>query len=635
MAKPLPTNVSTSFGNFLKQFFEKTPVPGQTFEQNQLISFGNTNHIIATYLGSNGHTARMVTKPAEDSDNRHYLMLVEQAGHFSATEEIEASLQAPHTPTRSLVVSDATLMVTKSFLPPVPWPSIEWEKAIVETAGKELCLPIHQHHTSPHAQYLLQQIPEGTPLDRAWAAPITPWSTKFRWLMAIVRTLQQFAGVGVLCPLLRPEMFLVDQAGRLIWWDLSSLVPLPIPEGYQPPKVIELAPELLESPQLADFRAGIYAFGMLFARLSCGLDAIHEMIQEDSFVPLLNATAMTMPEWMRIMTKCLFPTIPRRFPTPAQKSIDPTGFSELLEALQTCELEVCRHHFAIATATNIGTVRSGNEDAVGVMIEQVHRHATQRERAIVVLADGMGGMASGEVAARITVDKIRTELARDLGITSRAAEQQTNPEDILAASVASENNTAKLVAPDSKIPTGKHVQEQYATKLYSLIEATNMEVLATGNSTGSAGMGCTLEALILDNEIAVVGHVGDSRVYHYRNGKLTLITTDQTRVNRMLINGQLTVEEALNHPRRSELEQAIGGRPAIFPDIHQFTTQPGDRLLICSDGLTGVVNDSVLEAILSEAWTVEKMANYMLSVAMAAGADDNVTVAVIEVIGAS
>ena len=111
-------------------------------------------------------------------------------------------------------------------------------------------------------------------------------------------------------------------------------------------------------------------------------------------------------------------------------------------------------------------------------------------------------------------------------------------------------------------------------------------------------MGCTAEVVLIDGSTAVVGHVGDSRVYRMRGGKLVQITRDHTLVGRLVELGQITKAEAEIHPRRSELHEAIGGRPDVYPDVYSVALEPGDWMVVCSDGLSNQVSLDAIQGVL-------------------------------------
>src|SRR6185437_5840772 len=125
------------------------------------------------------------------------------------------------------------------------------------------------------------------------------------------------------------------------------------------------------------------------------------------------------------------------------------------------------------------------------------------------------------------------------------------------------------------------------------LREANRFVFQTSRAPGSKrrGMGCTAEAVYVDGRNVVVGHVGDSRTYHLSEGRLIQLTRDQTLVNRLVELGTLSEEEAETHPRRNELQQAVGGQPDVEPGIYAAALKPGDFIIVCSDGLTNHVKN--------------------------------------------
>jgi protein phosphatase len=143
-------------------------------------------------------------------------------------------------------------------------------------------------------------------------------------------------------------------------------------------------------------------------------------------------------------------------------------------------------------------------------------------------------------------------------------------------------------------------------------------------------MGCTAEVVYVDGRNVVVGHVGDSRTYHLHEGRMIQLTRDQTLVNRLVELGTLTPEEAETHPRRNELQQAVGGQPDVEPGLYHGSLKPGDWVVVCSDGLSNHVSANELKQMLqSEATSAEMAARRLVNLANIEGATDNATVVVI------
>ncbi|HXG08917.1 MAG TPA: hypothetical protein VNK04_03940, partial [Gemmataceae bacterium] len=138
------------------------------------------------------------------------------------------------------------------------------------------------------------------------------------------------------------------------------------------------------------------------------------------------------------------------------------------------------------------------------------------------------------------------------------------------------------------------------------------------------------EVVYVDGRNVVVGHVGDSRTYHLHEGRLIQLTRDQTLVNRLVELGQLTPEEAEDHPRKNELQQALGGQPYIEPGLYHGKMSPGDWVIVCSDGLTNHVKPDELKQMLQgEATSAEMAARRLTNLVNLMGATDNSTVVVI------
>ncbi len=215
-----------------------------------------------------------------------------------------------------------------------------------------------------------------------------------------------------------------------------------------------------------------------------------------------------------------------------------------------------------AGATDVGKVRSSNEDSFGVF----------DDLGLYVVADGMGGHAAGEVASLLAV-----EMIRDAFRQSRDASPNGSPERTIPADAAP--------APERR--------------LVSAVEQANRRIFAAGQEDEArSGMGTTVAAVWFDGKTAHVAHVGDSRVYRFRDSGLAQITTDHSLVNDYLARGLMTPEEAIGHPMRHVLIRALGTTPSVAVDTIALPLEPGDILLLCSDGLSNVVPPSEIAAIL-------------------------------------
>ena len=207
---------------------------------------------------------------------------------------------------------------------------------------------------------------------------------------------------------------------------------------------------------------------------------------------------------------------------------------------------------------------------------------------LFVVADGMGGHAAGEVASEIAVNVI----------AERAPEH-----------------------PD-------------ANELGRAVQAANHAILkAAHEGRGREGMGTTCTAAMLEGERLVIAQVGDSRAYLLHKGKIQQLTRDHSLMADLIEAGQLTPEEARVHPQRSVITRALGSDPRTVADLYEINVDAGDRLLLCSDGLSGMVLDQDIEAILNRVSDPQRCASQLVNEAIAAGGHDNVTVIVVDVKG--
>ena len=233
-----------------------------------------------------------------------------------------------------------------------------------------------------------------------------------------------------------------------------------------------------------------------------------------------------------------------------------------------------------AGQTDVGQVRTTNEDAFGCCVEA----------GVFALCDGMGGAAAGEVASRIAVDTLIEQLC--------VAESQENRRKVLEEAIATAN---RLV----------HARAEKEAALH--------------------GMGTTLVALAIGDDRALVGHVGDSRCYLFRRGQLSRLTHDHSLVDEQVRLGQLTQDEAERSPLRNVITRAIGTQLSVSADIAEQALEPGDLLLLCSDGLTKEISDERIAALLGEAGDLDELCGRLIDAAKAAGGHDNITTVVVRI----
>jgi PPM family protein phosphatase len=251
----------------------------------------------------------------------------------------------------------------------------------------------------------------------------------------------------------------------------------------------------------------------------------------------------------------------------------------------------------IAGVTSVGRERSRNEDSFLVQHLTWSDLNQNHQLALVIVADGMGGHAGGDQAARLALRTIGTVLAPLL-----TGALSTERREVTRAGLADSVDAA-------------------------IKEANRVVHKAAAADRRHKGMGATAALAVVWNGRVVVGHVGDCRVYHHHAAQLKQVTRDQTLVNRMVELGRLTPAEAHLHPAANEVLQAIGTRTAIEPARHKLKLAPGDWLLVACDGLHGQVNDRILQATVSKAPpSAALLAGRLVDLADQSGGADNCTV---------
>ncbi len=230
--------------------------------------------------------------------------------------------------------------------------------------------------------------------------------------------------------------------------------------------------------------------------------------------------------------------------------------------------------------TDVGRVRKGNEDSYLM------------DEPLFGIADGMGGHAAGEVASSTAVEALSSGAAR------------VNPED-----------------PES---------------LVALIKEANRAIFEKATKDDSLhGMGTTCTLVLIDASKVHLAHVGDSRAYLLRDDDLSRLSEDHTLVGRMVREGQLTEEEAAKHPQRSMITRSLGIDPDVRVDLRSFDVRDGDRIMLCSDGLTSMVDEDTIKRVLQQKKGLQAAADELVDLANEAGGEDNITVVVLDLSAAA
>lgn len=240
-----------------------------------------------------------------------------------------------------------------------------------------------------------------------------------------------------------------------------------------------------------------------------------------------------------------------------------------------------------AAATHPGRRRASNEDS----------YCARPDVGLFVVADGMGGHVAGEVASRLAVDAIEATI-----VSGECCPGGTRP----------------LSAAEQRLQA-------------AFQHASRCIVSETSQHPRLRGMATTASALLVSDAGWAIGHVGDSRVYLWRDHVLQQLTRDHSWVAEQVQLGVLTPEDARQHPWRNVVTRALSAAEVPAVDFTPFTPQAGDRLLLSSDGLHGVVSDDVIGELLGSDAPLETLCQKLIDAANAAGGPDNITTLIVKV----
>ncbi len=252
--------------------------------------------------------------------------------------------------------------------------------------------------------------------------------------------------------------------------------------------------------------------------------------------------------------------------------------------------------FSVGWCTDVGRVRNHNEDALFILSSEQEANNAAPPFGLFMLADGMGGHQSGEVASALALRAAAGWLLSHVYFplvdgTDRGADQPSLT-DMVREAISHANRVVTRDYP---------------------------------------GSGSTLTCGMILGDRLFVGHVGDSRAYLLRVGQpARQLTKDHSLVNRLIEMGQLTEEEAAVHPQRNVLYRAIGQGATLEVDVFTYALEPGDRLLLCSDGLWGAVDEAEIWRLIQEAPTPQQACVQLVAAANAAGGNDNISVVLVE-----
>jgi protein phosphatase len=240
-----------------------------------------------------------------------------------------------------------------------------------------------------------------------------------------------------------------------------------------------------------------------------------------------------------------------------------------------------------AGKTDIGLVRKNNEDNFGY----------DTRAGVFVVCDGMGGQAAGEVASKIAVDTVLAYFQQ---------EEQGKDSEVLGRGFAEVSERANALANAIQL-ANKAIRE------------------AASRESGSAGMGCTIVAVLVQGNLFSIAHVGDSRIYLLRAGGIQQLTTDHSLVMEQVRRGMITLEEAEHFEMQNVIVRALGSEDSVEPDLADLNLEENDTLLLCCDGLSRFVKDATMLELIQGAKSLDEACDSLIEAAKSGGSDDNIT----------
>jgi len=249
----------------------------------------------------------------------------------------------------------------------------------------------------------------------------------------------------------------------------------------------------------------------------------------------------------------------------------------------------------VAGETNVGMKRSHNEDSFAV-IEDDH---------LYVVADGMGGHASGEVASKMAIDTLR------------------------------EFFQATSADPEATWPYKMDKSRGYEeNRLITSVKLANLRIYENAQRDPKLrGMGTTLVGILVIDEGVLIAHVGDSRAYRLRDGQMEQLTEDHSLLNDYIKMKKLSEEEIKNFPHKNVIVRALGMKESVKVDTMLDPPKPGDVYILCSDGLSGPVTDDEIREIVTSTQDMKEACNTLIERANTNGGPDNITAVIAKVVG--
>jgi serine/threonine protein phosphatase PrpC len=311
--------------------------------------------------------------------------------------------------------------------------------------------------------------------------------------------------------------------------------------------------------------------------------------------PTAPMSAMSMEDARKRLAAAVAQSSPHLAP-PADPATEPMDVTHQLDDAQAPALSARRSAQGLAAmaARDIGRVREINQDSVFAMLTTLPREGTDLSVGLFIVADGMGGHQGGEVASRLAVRTVVHQVLSELVLPAL--------DDTMSAALQ--------------------------PLMISAVQSANQAIWDTAQAMGT-DMGTTCTAALMVGHGLYIAHVGDSRAYLYEPGGLRQITSDHSTVGRLIQLGQLDPSEAREHPLRNQLYRTVGQQPQVMVDFIYQPVGVSSHLLLCSDGLWGMVDDPMLAQALARSPWPQDTCNELLALANLAGGEDNISAVVV------
>ncbi len=314
----------------------------------------------------------------------------------------------------------------------------------------------------------------------------------------------------------------------------------------------------------------------------------------------VRALAAQIFFWQTGKSKVSFePSLPPAINRFFKEAIDGKGYPNgeaLAQAIETAIHDSTAQQsiaYHLGRCSDVGLERGLNEDSLATIEFNRVLQSISLPLGVYAVADGMGGHSAGEVASGTIVNII----------------------------------TQRALTIDPLLPVSPEDRQIW---LKEAVEAANKAVYDLRKSAGT-DMGSTLVAVLLDGVQATLAHVGDSRIYCVNSQKIEQLTTDHSLVERLVSSGQITRDEARYHPQRNVVYRTIGDKLNVEIETSSIALTPGDQLLLCSDGLTGMLEDRIIQKLILDASSPQDACERLISAANATGGEDNITAIVIRI----